>query len=203
MKKLYLAICALALPLMLSACNDSGPTVAVVNAAQVYTECESGKQAREYLEKIAEEMQNDLLELQAAAERAPVAQRQAAIEKLQTTSLEYQQRIRLEEQQILNKISEDYQTAVDEYRKANNIDVILRAEVIVSTSERADITEAIIAAMNKKTEAENKAAMAAAGQNATAEEGIESPANATTEEGVTEEVVTEEEPVPASNATAE
>jgi hypothetical protein len=101
-----------------SACNEKGQPVAVVNAAQVYTECESGKQAREYLEKITTDMQNDLLELQAAAANAPAATRQSAIEKLQTTSLEYQQRIRLEEQQILNKISEDYQSSVDAYRKA-------------------------------------------------------------------------------------
>ena len=183
MKKLYLAICALALPLMLSACNEKGQSVAVVNAAQVYTECESGKQAREYLEKITSEMQNDLLELQAAAENAPAAQRQSAIEKLQTTSLEYQQRIRMEEQQILNKISEDYQNVVDEYRKANNIDVILRAEVIVSASEKADITQAIIAAMNKKTAEENKAAAPAASQNATEQQNATISANATSEEG--------------------
>ena len=183
MKKLYLAICALALPLMLSACNEKGQSVAVVNAAQVYTECESGKQAREYLEKITSEMQNDLLELQAAAENAPAAQRQSAIEKLQTTSLEYQQRIRLEEQQILNKISEDYQSSVDAYRKANNIDVILRAEMIVSASEQADITQAIIAAMNKKTAEENKAAAPAANQNATEQQNATISANATSEEG--------------------
>ena len=183
MKKLYLAICALALPLMLSACNEKGQSVAVVNAAQVYTECESGKQAREYLEKITSEMQNDLLELQAAAENAPAAQRQSAIEKLQTTSLEYQQRVRMEEQQILNKISEDYQNVVDEYRKANNIDVILRAEVIVSASEKADITQAIIAAMNKKTAEENKAAAPAASQNATEQQNATISANATSEEG--------------------
>lgn len=201
MKKLYLAICALALPLMLSACNEKGQSVAVVNAAQVYTECESGKQAREYLEKITSEMQNDLLELQAAAENAPAAQRQSAIEKLQTTSLEYQQRIRMEEQQILNKISEDYQNVVDEYRKANNIDVILRAEVIVSASEKADITQAIIAAMNKKTAEENKAAAPAASQNATEQQNATisanatSPANATSEKG--------EGGVVAGNATQE
>ncbi len=195
MKKLYLAICALALPLMLSACNEKGQSVAVVNAAQVYTECESGKQAREYLEKITTDMQNDLLELQAAAANAPAATRQSAIEKLQTTSLEYQQRIRLEEQQILNKISEDYQSSVDAYRKANNIDVILRAEMIVSASEQADITQAIIAAMNKKSAEESKASAPATSQNATEQKNATISANATSEGN--------EGGVAASNATQE
>lgn len=195
MKKLYLAICALALPLMFSACNEKGQPVAVVNAAQVYTECESGKQSREYLEKITTDMQNDLLELQAAAANAPAATRQSAIEKLQTTSLEYQQRIRLEEQQILNKISEDYQSSVDAYRKANNIDVILRAEMIVSASEQADITQAIIAAMNKKSAEESKASAPATSQNVTEQKNATISANATSEGN--------EGGVAASNATQE
>lgn len=180
MKKLYIVLCTIALSVLLTACNenDGKPTVAVVNATQVLTECEGGKQAREYLEKIVAKMQQDLLELQATAERAPEDMRADAQEKLQATILDYQQKIRVEEQQILNKLSEDYQAVVDEYRKANNLSLILRSEVIVSTSPEADITKAIIENMNKKTEAENKAALAAT--NSTSE--TESPASADSKE---------------------
>ncbi len=208
MKKLSIMLCVIALSAAVAACNDEKPkpTVAVVNAAQVYSECESGKQAREYLEKLAAEMQNDLLAMQSELENTPANQRQAAQEKLQATIVDYQQRIRMEEQQVLNKLSEDYQTTVDEYRKAHNLSLILRSEVLVSSAEEADITQAIIDAMNQKTEAENQAALAA--QNATAE----APANATAEgsanatagnatEEVQEIVVIEEEA--STNATAQ
>ncbi len=194
MKKIYIAVCTLAIALFLSACNEpAGPTVAVVNAGQVFQECESGKQAREYMEKLAEEMQADLRSLQDDFENAPAARKEDAQRKLQSTVIEYQQRLRAEEQQILNKLTEDYQSVLDEYRTANNLSLILRSEAMVSTSAEADITQKIIEAMNKKTTAEASAAIATqapaavnatdapAAANATAPEAAPASSNATAE----------------------
>lgn len=168
MKKIYIAVCTLTIALFLSACNEpAAPTVAVVNAGQVFQECESGKQAREYMEKLAEEMQADLRALQDDFENAPAARKEDAQRKLQSTVIEYQQRLRAEEQQILNKLTEDYQSVLDEYRAANNLSLILRSEAMVSTSAEADITQKIIEAMNKKTTAEASAAAATAPAPAT------------------------------------
>ena len=75
--------------------------------------------------------------------------------------------MRAEEQQILNKLTEDYQSVLDEYRAANNLSLILRSEAMVSTSAEADITQKIIEAMNKKTTAEASAAAATAPAPAT------------------------------------
>ena len=168
MKKIYIALCTLTIALFLSACSEpAAPTVAVVNAGQVFQECESGKQAREYMEKLAEEMQADLRSLQDDFENAPAARKEDAQRKLQSTVIEYQQRLRAEEQQILNKLTEDYQSVLDEYRAANNLSLILRSEAMVSTSAEADITQKIIEAMNKKTTAEASAAAATAPAPAT------------------------------------
>lgn len=184
MKKLYIALCVIALSVLLAACDEDSkmPAVAVVNAAKVQTECEAGKQAKEYLDKIVADMQKDLFALQKTVENAPQNQRAVAQEKYQATLLDYQQRARAEEQQILSKLSVDYQSAVDEYRKANNISLVLRSEVIISTSPEADITQAIIDTMNKNTEAENKAALEAANKSTAPEANAEVPANATSEE---------------------
>ena len=202
MKKLYLMLCAVAFSLVVVGCKDESAkpavSVAVVNAAQVYSECESGKQAREYLEKIGAEMRDDLVAMQAEIEKLPANKREEAAEKFQATVVDYQQRLRMEEQQILNKLSEDYQNAVDEYRKANNISLVVRSEVLVSSAEDADITQAIIAVMNRKTEEENKAAMAA--QNATAEGAANATAGNATATNSTEIVVVEEA---STNSTAE
>ena len=177
MKKVYIALCTLAVAMLLSACSQpSAPTVAVVNAGQVFQECESGKQAREYMEKLAEEMQADLRALQENFENAPATEREEAQRKLQSTVIEYQQRLRAEEQQILNKLTENYQTVLDEFRVANNLSLILRSEAMVSTSPEADITQQIIEAMNKKTAAAATTTPAVA--NATAEEPAQQPAEA-------------------------
>ena len=189
-------LCAIAFSMLAAGCNgdDKSSSVAVINAAQVYSECEGGKQAREYLEKLVAEIQNDLTAMNAELEKLPEKEREAAQQQLQAALVDYQQRIRMEEQQILNKLSEDYQSAVDEYRKTHNIALVLRSDVLVSSSDEADITKAIIEAMNKKTEAENKAAMAA--QNATAE-----AAGNATADNATEIVVVDEGGEASTNAT--
>lgn len=196
MKKIYLALCALAAAALLTACNNDSGGVAIVNSSQVFQECESGKQAREYMEKLAEEMQDDLRALQNAVETAPQAGREAAQRRLQETVIDYQQRLRSEEQQILNKLTEDYQSVLDEYREANKLSLILRSEVMVSTSAEADITQAIIEAMNNKAAAENAAALSTS--NATAEPAS---SNATEPESSEEAKPANTEEPSAANAT--
>lgn len=183
MKKIFVLLCTAAMAFALTACKSESSTVATVNAAQVFQESESGKQAKEYLEQLATEMQNDLQKFQEEYDQAAPADKADVQKKLQATVIDYQQKMRSEEQQILNNLTETYQSVLDEYRTANGLSVILRSEVIASAAPEADITSKIIEAMNKKTASANskakeapKAGEASAPANATGSNATDSNA---------------------------
>lgn len=158
MKKIFVILCTAALAFALTACKSESSNVVTVNAAQVFQESESGKQAKEYLEQLATEMQNDLQKFQEEYDQAAPADKADVQKKLQATVIDYQQKMRSEEQQILNNLTETYQSVLDEYRTANGVTVILRSEVIASAAPEADITSKIIEAMNKKAASVTSAA---------------------------------------------
>ena len=158
MKKIFVILCTAALAFALTACKSESSNVVTVNAAQVFQESESGKQAKEYLEQLATEMQNDLQKFQEEYDQAAPADKADVQKKLQATVIDYQQKMRSEEQQILNNLTETYQSVLDEYRTANGVTVILRSEVIASAAPEADITSKIIEAMNKKAASVTNAA---------------------------------------------
>ena len=127
--------------------DSSAPSVAVVDSARIFKESEPGKAGIKHLETLHESMQAQLIALQEALMETPndVALQQ----KLQEKYLVYQQRISVEQQQVINILNDAIQQALDACRVQQNLAVIVGTDVVLSHGPAADITDAVIREVNK------------------------------------------------------
>ena len=121
--------------------------VAIVNISQVFQESEAAKAGMKYLENIGDEMQKEFLALQQDLEKDPNnAEKQ---KKFNDALTAFQGRLNAEQQQVLTRINDTFQQVVDSYREKNKIAVILRSDQVVSMDAMYDVTNDIVAEMNK------------------------------------------------------
>lgn len=137
--------------MLLAGCNQpekSAPSVAVVDTARVFRDSEPGKAGVKFLESLQEKMQGELNALQETLQKNP--EDQAAQQKLQETYMNFQQRMGAEQQNVITLLNDATQRVLNEYRKEKNLEILLTSEAALSFDESVDVTNDIIAALNKR-----------------------------------------------------
>ncbi len=127
--------------------GDPAPAVAVVDSSRVFKESEAGKAGIKHLESLHESMQGELNALQQELQNKP--DDEALQQKLQEKYMVYQQRISAEQQQVINTLNETIQKALDACRNRQKLALILGTDAVLSYGPAADITNAVIAEVNK------------------------------------------------------
>lgn len=150
MKRIALLFVVLA-SFALAGCNQqpavTGPKIAVVDQAKVLQQCEPGKQLMSFLDMRGKELQAEFAEMQAEAQANQTPEGQA---KFQEQVQKLQGRAQAEQQKAVMVIHDAFQEVVDAYVATKELDVILPSEQVVAFGPAADVTDDIIAEMNKK-----------------------------------------------------
>ena len=187
---------ALMLSLMLIACQQgegsSQAKLAVVDMTRVMRDSEAGKAGVKHLEGLQADMQAQLNDIQKRLEEN--AEDVEAQKELQTVYMASQQRMQVEQQNVVNVLYDTMQRIINAYRADKGYALIISSEAAASFDSKADVTSDIIAAMDKQkidfkpaVEAE-KAPEAEAGKDAgqaekPAEKAAEKPAAKTDKAG--------------------
>lgn len=154
-KNIASVVTVLSLSLFLTACQEQKapqktqapkPVVGVVDTGRVYSESKAGKAGSDYLEKIQVAMQDELISMQEAMQKDPS---EANMASFQQKYAGFQQRINLEQEQVVTKLNDALQNALDSYRDTAGLAVIIPAETVMSLSPSADVTAHIVDALNK------------------------------------------------------
>jgi Skp family chaperone for outer membrane proteins len=144
---LTLALVAiLALPLLSSCAEQNGGGIRVVNHDTVLRESELGKEQMSHLQGMSEEFTSELRAMQQenATEEEQAAQQQIMQQKVG----EYRTMLQAEQEQVIQKLQNAFNKAVDQYRAANDVDLVLNVQSVISYSEEMDATQQIIEIMN-------------------------------------------------------
>ena len=185
----YFMPLALLLSLMLIACQQGEGTsqskLAVVDMTRIMRDSEAGKAGVKHLEALQADMQEQLNAIQGRLEKN--GSDADAQKELQTVYMMSQQRMQVEQQNVVNVLYDTMQRIINAYRADKGYALIISSEAAASFDSKADVTNDIIAAMDKqkidfKSAAETeKAPEAEAGKDAAqdqkpVEEAAEKPA---------------------------
>ncbi len=148
----YFLPLALMLSLMLIACQQgegsSQPKLAVVDMTRIMRDSEAGKAGVKHLEALQADMQEQLNTIQGRLEKN--ANDADAQKELQTVYMMSQQRMQVEQQNVVNVLYDTMQRIINAYRTEKGYALIISSEAAASFDPKADVTADIIAAMNKQ-----------------------------------------------------
>lgn len=131
---------------LVSACEQQGSTFAVADLQRVMRDCDAGKQGVEKLSAIAREAEEKLKPLQDKLDKKPDdADLQAQLQQMYAP---LQQRMQLEQQNVLNQLQDGILRVVNKYREQKGYAAILPSEVAFSIDPKLDVTNDLIAAVN-------------------------------------------------------
>lgn len=153
MKLRYLIPLVLLCCCLLPACQqsegkDSAPALAIVDMARVMRDSEPGKAGVQFLETMQAAMQKELDAIQQKLEKDSA--NEALQQELQQVLMTSQQRIQAEQQNVVTILYDTTQRVINNYREQQGLALILAAEAAAAYSTSADVTNAIIAALNKQ-----------------------------------------------------
>lgn len=150
-KNVTAILSVLTLSLFLGACQEKQDanhdkvqqkqSIGVVDTARIYADSKAGIAGGEYLEKVQMDMQEELVALQAGLQENPS---EASIALFQEKYAGFQERITLEQEQVVNTLNTALQKAMDSYRTEQGLEVLVAAEAVMSMSDTADVTGGII-----------------------------------------------------------
>ncbi len=156
MKKVLLGV-TLILALALAGCKteeqpvEPAPKVAVLNIGLVFQTSKVSTAAAEYIAGVESELQ---AQLDAATKELPKDENGGMSDedmmKLQPLLAEVQNRYNAEQQMVLSRLNALAMEVVDEYREANNLDVIIRLDQVFSFNPAIDITDKVIEIMDSR-----------------------------------------------------
>lgn len=149
MKKGILFLLAVALCATLSACQTGGQKVALVDMGRVFQEAAPAQAGQQYLADLNMKLQTQFAEIQQKmGDKEPSPEEMAQIQQ-SVASL----RANLESAQkrVMDRFDAKMTEVMDKYRADNGYTVMMLKETIVSFDKSIDVTEAIIAEMNKIT----------------------------------------------------
>lgn len=185
-----------ALPLLLVACmavaacqqqesSSPGVKIAVADVARLMRDSVPGKEGIKFLESRQQLLQKELEDIQARLDKNPSDEE--AMKDLQRVYASSQQRIQAEGQNVAALLFDTLQRILDSYLEKNGYDVILSQDTLASFSKKIDITNAVMAELDKQKidfkplpEAA-PAVEAAPAQPQNSDAGAEQPANAETQ----------------------
>lgn len=139
------------LGIFLIACQEQGqakPAIAVVDMARVMRDSTPGKEGIKFLESRQAALQGQLDSIQAKLEKNP--EDENAIQELQRVYAVSQQRMQAEQQNVMNILFDTIQRILNDYCIREGYDVILGSEAAAAFNPKIDVTNAIIAEVDKQ-----------------------------------------------------
>lgn len=129
--------------------TESGkPAVAVVDMSRLLTESEPGKAGMAFLEGLQSDMQNKLNAIQERLEKND--KDEEAQRELQMSYMTFQTRMGKEQQNVAGQLYDMLQKVLGQYREAHGYQVIISREVVASFDAGVDVTDAVLAEVNKQ-----------------------------------------------------
>ncbi|MDR3320316.1 MAG: OmpH family outer membrane protein [Desulfovibrio sp.] len=127
---------------------DSKPKLAVVDMQRIMRDSEPAKIGVKFLEDIHAGIQEKIQVIEAQLEKNP--KDEAAQKELQTIYASSQQRMQVEQQNVVTLLYDAIQRVMNSYREQNGYEVILNMEVVAAFSPVMDVTTSVIAEVNKQ-----------------------------------------------------
>lgn len=128
-------------------------SLAVVDTNIIFEQSEHGKAIIAYFEKTQNEGIKQLESIEekrkAAEEKKDEKLLQNIESEMQATAYELQTKLQNEQEILFTAISDKLTKTIDEYRKNNNIGIILHASEAASYSPEVDVTQEIMKEFNK------------------------------------------------------
>ena len=148
MKLRHILPLVLACVFLVTACEQQGNSIAVADLQRVMRDCDAGKKGVDKLNAMAREAEEKLKPLQEKLDKKPDdADLQAQFQQM---LMPMQQRMQSEQQNMMNQLVDATLRVVNKYREEKGYSVILPADVAFSNDPRLDITNELIAAVNKE-----------------------------------------------------
>lgn len=142
----------LLLGIFIVACEAQGQSaktsIAVVDMARVMRDSTPGKEGVKFLESRQTALQGQLDAIQDKLEKNPEDEK--AMQELQRVYAVSQQRMQAEQQNVVNILFDTIQRILNEYCASQGYDVILGSEAAAAFNQKIDITDAVIAEVNKQ-----------------------------------------------------
>ena len=151
-----LILCAmLAASLMLCACNEkqvaepAKPAIAVVDVSRALRDSDAGKAGMQFLEKAQQEA---VAEINALQEKIKADEKNEALQQqLQASYMALQQRMQAEQQNVISRLNDMFTRVVEDVRAKKGLVVVMPTEgAALAYDKSADVTDEVIAAMNKE-----------------------------------------------------
>ena len=143
---------ALLLSFMLFACqqadNNAQPKMAVVDMARVMRDSELGKAGVKFLESLQGDMQTKLNDIQQRLEANP--KDAEAQKELQAVYMSAQQRMQVEQQNVVNLLYDTIQRVINTYRTEKGYTVIISTEAAAAFDSKSDVTNEVLELVNKQ-----------------------------------------------------
>ena len=143
---------ALLLSFMLFACqqadNNAQPKMAVVDMARVMRDSELGKAGVKFLESLQGDMQTKLNDIQQRLEANP--KDAEAQKELQAVYMSAQQRMQVEQQNVVNLLYDTIQRVINTYRTEKGYTVIISTEAAAAYDSKSDVTNEVLELVNKQ-----------------------------------------------------
>ena len=143
---------ALLLSFMLFACqqgdNNAQPKVAVVDMARVMRDSEPGKAGVKFLESLQGDMQTKLNDIQQRLEANP--KDAEAQKELQAVYMSAQQRMQVEQQNVVNLLYDTIQRVINTYRTEKGYAIIISTEAAAAYDSKSDVTNEVLDLVNKQ-----------------------------------------------------
>ena len=143
---------ALLLSMMLFACqqadNNAQPKMAVVDMARVMRDSELGKAGVKFLESLQGDMQTKLNDIQQRLEANP--KDAEAQKELQAVYMSAQQRMQVEQQNVVNLLYDAIQRVINTYRTEKGYAVIISTEAVAAFDSKSDVTNEVLELVNKQ-----------------------------------------------------
>lgn len=129
--------------------DSSGRAVAVVDMNRLLAESEPGKAGMAFLEGLQKDMQDKLDGIQKRLEKNK--DDEEARNDLQTAYMTFQNRMGKEQQNVAARLYDMLQGVLEDWRSRNGFGVVVSREVALAFDRSADVTDAVLAEVNKKT----------------------------------------------------
>lgn len=146
-KLMFVAALMLAVAGLTGCQQQAGPKIVLVDPAEVFQSCDACVKGGDYLRGMGQKMQQSLAKIQQPAEGEMDTE---ALKKAQGEFMAMQQQMNEEQQRIVEKLNTEFQAVMDEYRTTNNVSVIINKKQALSFDGAADITKAVVEAMNAR-----------------------------------------------------
>ena len=128
--------------------QENGPQYGIVDLTRLMRDSDPGKAGIKFIEDEQSKMQKQLDTIQKNLEKNPTDQ--ALMQQLQTTYSALQQKIQTDGQQVATQIYDTIIKVLDKYRADKGYKMIIGNEAVPSFDTALDITDAVMAEINKE-----------------------------------------------------